>query len=661
MRGRVSMAPCASFVRRTFSIVGAILSMGVAGVVHAQSYQSPADVPAEVFAALPQVSQLRQSPSGEKLAFISSIQGRKVVVVQNLDGSDRYIQPPIDDADIFAFRWANAERLLVMYELTVTRNEYLISTRTETRLAAVNADGSDFAWIVRPSPIKNGSGRGAVHDNPMWQHNIIDMLKNEPNHILLSLDGDFNDQHEIRKVDIRNGKFRLLEDGFRGVQDWLTDTSGEPRFGWGVWKEQRIAYWKNAEGGWIQVTNKDWYKNYDFFGLDDTPDHMMLYAPSSTGTRGVYRLNIPSGEIVEEVYTHASVDVNRIYRPRDTGQIVGVGYTEDLDEIKYLDRKRAGLQRAMKKALAGYNVNIVDFDHEIGRYMLFAYNDTEPGIYFQYDRKAKKLAQVTATRPAVPVDLMAPTQRVDIAARDGETIPSYLTLPIGRQPQNLPAVVLVHGGPHARDDASWDYWAQFLASRGYAVLKPNFRGSDGYGPDYLQAGYNQWGGLMQQDVTDATQTMIDQGVFNPDRICIAGASYGGYAAMMGLIQTPDLFQCGVTVNGAVNLPRLKNADGVYWGTDVWLDRIGLDGADLKDVSPFHQVEKIARPVLVMASRDDTRLRIVDSENFYGRLKKKNKSSRYVEIRDGGHSMDTAASRLIKLNEMEAFLAEHIGN
>lgn len=620
-----------------------------------QQYAKPSDIPAEVFAALPQVSRLRQSPNGEKVAFLSSIEGRKVVVVQNLDGSDRYIQPPIDDADLYSFRWANDKRLLMMYELTIVRNEYWVSKRTETRLAAVNPDGSNMKWIVRPGKIKNGRG---THDNPMWQTDIIDMLPDDPDHILLALDADFNNQSEIRKVNINNGRFSELEDGFRGVQNWMTDASGEPRFGWGVWKENNIAYWKNANGDWVQVTNQDWYKEYSFFGFDETPNHMILYAPTPHGTQGVFRLNIETGKIVDEIFSHPDVNVNRLYR--DEGVVVGVGYTTDESQVHYFDKKRAGLSRAMSKALKGYGITITDFDHDVGKYLLFAYNDREPGVYFQYDRKAKKLIQVTPTRPQIPIDLMAGTVEKAITARDGTTIPTFLTTPINVESKKLPAVILVHGGPYARDDASWDYWAQFLASRGYAVIKPNFRGSDGYGKAFLEAGYNQWGGLMQQDVADATKQLIDEGLLDPKRICIAGASYGGYSAMMGFIQTPDLYQCGISINGGVNIPRLKNADASFWGTKQWRSRMGLKDAKDEDVSPYHLADQINRPVLIMASKDDTRLKIVDSENFHDRLKSKGKDSQFIKIEDGGHGMDTAASRLTKLKAMEEFLAKHIG-
>lgn len=645
-----------------FSLFTSVFVSLNGGSALAQSYAKPSDIPAEAFATLPQVSQLSQSPDGNKVAFMSSIEGRKVMIVQNLDGSDRYIQPPIGEADIFAFRWANPERLLVMYELALTRAEFVSFRNTESRLAAVNADGSDFEWIVRASKKKNSAGgRNAKEDVPMWQTDIIDMLPEEPNHILLSVDGDFNNQDEIRKIDIRNGRFKELEDGFRGVQRWKTDANGEPRFGWGVWRQESTAYWKNADGGWVQVTNQDWYNKYPIFGFDGDGEHMLVSATSNSGKTGVYRLHVPTGQIIDEVYSHPDVDIDYVRYDRSGRKVVGVGFTEDFLKFHYLDRRRAGLMRAMRKALPGYELDIVDFDHANGRYLLLAYNDTEPGAYFQYDRKAKKLIQVAASRPGLPADMMAPTQRITVTAKDGTEVPAYLTLPVGSEPSNLPAVVLVHGGPWGtRDDSSWDYWTQFLASRGYAVLRPNFRGSSGYGNKFERAGFQQWGGLMQRDVEDATAQMIADGTFDAGRVCIAGASYGGYAAMMGLIQNPDLYQCGVSVNGAVNLPRLKSADSTFWGSRNWLSRIGLKNKDLEDVSPFHQVGKITRPALVMASKDDTRLRIVDSRNFYNRLKDGNPDSAYVEIEDGGHSMDTAASRLSKLKAMEAFLAKHIG-
>lgn len=200
---------------------------------------------------------------------------------------------------------------------------------------------------------------------------------------------------------------------------------------------------------------------------------MLVSATSPSGKTGVYRLHVPSGQILDEVFSHPDVDIDYVRYDRSLRQVVGVGYTDDMLKFHYLHRGRAGLMRAMRKALPGYELDIVDFDHANGRYLLKGFSDTEPGAYFQYDRKAKSLVQLAESRPGLPADLMSETKAVNITATDGTVIPSYLTIPMGADPSNLPAVVLVHGGPWgARDDKQWDYWTQFIASRGYAVLRP---------------------------------------------------------------------------------------------------------------------------------------------------------------------------------------------
>lgn len=629
------------------------------------TYEKPSDIPAEAFASLPKVRALTQSPDGNKVAFLSELDGRAIMIVQNLDGSDRAVQPPIQEANIFAYRWANNERLLVMYDYFTTNTQYVQLRSRETRLAAVNADGTDFAWIIRPSKGKTGNSKfGENLPFAKNQTNVIDMLPDEPNYILVALDGDHDNMSEVRKVDIRDGRFTEIQSDKNGVQGWMTDASGEPRFGWGytLRGDERVGYWKNSAGEWVRISDADWYDRFDIWDFDGTPDHFLISGLADTGTRGLFRLHIPSGEIVEQLFVHSSVNIDYPVRPDESGAVRAVAYTEDHRQFHFLDKRYAGLHRAMSRALPDYNIEIVDFDHAAGRYLILASNDRQPGIYYQYDRVAKQLRPVSPMRPGMPTELMAGTSRVDIASRDGTIIPSYLTLPVGKEPKNLPAVVLVHGGPQARDDASWDYWAQFLASRGFAVLRPNFRGSRGYGDAFEAAGYHQWGGLMQQDVTDATKQMIDAGVFDADRVCIAGASYGGYAAMMGLVQAGELYACGVSVNGVVDLPKLKRRDDAQTlGSDNWIAIMGLEGADDKDVSPFHQASRIADPVLLMASKDDTRLRWTDTEEFRDRLKSLKKDAELVVIEDGGHWMTTENARLKKLQAMERFLARHIGD
>jgi len=619
------------------------------------------EIPTEVFAELPQVSNLQQAPGGKKVAFMSSVEGRKVMVVQNLDGSDRYVQPPIQSADIYDFEWANENRLLVMYELTLQRANAFATRRTETRLMAVNADGSNLAWIVKPGKRKSATSKlGVKLAAPYYQTDIIDMLPDEPNHILLAVDSDFNLQDEVRKIDIRNGKFKKIHGGFRGIQYWKTDIKHELRLAWGFWENERVAYWKNANGEWKNIAKQDWYKRHGFYGFDDTFNHLIVSGRSKHGTRGIYRLNIESGQITGELFADPQVDVDYILYDTETGKVRGAAYTTDIQKYVYFDKRYEKVQRILDKALKGSANKIIDGDSKSGKYLILSRSDREPGLYYQFDMKKKQLHMVTPQRPKIYPEDMAPTTLVNITVRDSVSIPSFLTTPTGKDAKNLPTVVLVHGGPHARDDAHWDYWTQFLANRGYVVLRPNFRGSDGYGPSFENAGRQQWGGKMQEDVTDATKYLINKGIADPNRICIAGASYGGYASLMGLIQEPDLYQCGVSVNGVTNLVKTKQRDSKYLGSADWRENMGLEGTGDSVISPYQQAKKINKPILLMSSKDDTRLDYTGSESLHARLKGMGKNSQYVKISDGGHSMDTANSRLTKLKAMEKFLTEHIG-
>nr|WP_281501521.1 alpha/beta fold hydrolase [Kordiimonas laminariae] len=253
---------------------------------------------------------------------------------------------------------------------------------------------------------------------------------------------------------------------------------------------------------------------------------------------------------------------------------------------------------------------------------------------------------------------------VNITARDSINIPSFLTFPAGKEDtKSLPAIILPHGGPFGvRDDAHWDYWAQFYASRGYIVLQPNFRGSGGYGRTHRYSGFNQWGGKMQDDLTDATKWLISEGYADPERICIVGGSYGGYASLMGLITEPDLYKCAISINGVTNLPRIKRDDkNNSIGGRNWIKRMGLDGVDDEQVSPYHRAQEIKVPVMLISAEDDTRVSYRQSGQMHTRLRELGKDSTYIKLDDGGHSLVTAKARHTLLTETEKFLQKHIGN
>jgi dipeptidyl aminopeptidase/acylaminoacyl peptidase len=281
-------------------------------------------------------------------------------------------------------------------------------------------------------------------------------------------------------------------------------------------------------------------------------------------------------------------------------------------------------------------------------------------IYSLWDRGQKKIDTIGEVQPGLDATVLAPVEAVSYEARDGESIPAYLTVPRDVERRNLPVVLLPHGGPQSRDTKAYDFLPQFLASRGYAVMQPNFRGSTGYGGAFADAGIGQWGGLMQDDVSDAAGWLVEQGIADPERMCIVGWSYGGYSAAMAAVKTPQVFRCAASINGVLDLPRQIFEDKEYIGGSVWTKHMGLDGESAKSVSPYHQAERIVIPMLIIQARDDARVTSEQGQRMAKRLQRLDKPVEYVEIENGGHSLNNQAARLVILESLESFLATHIG-
>ncbi len=220
--------------------------------------------------------------------------------------------------------------------------------------------------------------------------------------------------------------------------------------------------------------------------------------------------------------------------------------------------------------------------------------------------------------------------------------------------------MLVHGGPQSRDDMRYDPLVQFLASRGYAVYQPNFRGSEGYGPDYEAAGFKQWGGLMQDDVTDAAKWLLESGVADPNRFCVMGGSYGGYAAAMADISAPGIFTCAVSFNGVMDLPGTIASDQYgYVGGKALVQHMGLEGAKPEQVSPIHNAEKISIPMFLVAAEDDAVVDASQTKRMHDKLQGLGKSSRLMMLPEGGHHLDTAPARTVFYERLERFLEKHL--
>ncbi len=283
-------------------------------------------------------------------------------------------------------------------------------------------------------------------------------------------------------------------------------------------------------------------------------------------------------------------------------------------------------------------------------------------MYLLGNRKEKSMKIIAYKYQSLTPDVLNEKQAITYKARDGLEIEGYLTLPKGKSEDKqtkLPAIIFPHGGPISFDDDDFDYWTQFLVSRGYAVLQMNFRGSSGYGYNFMKQGLASWGQAMQDDVEDGARWLIKEGIADEKRMCIVGASYGGYAALMGTVKTPDLYQCAVSFAGVTDVEYLVKSHRNYTNYEIVKKQIGNDYDKLWEVSPLKHAAKITKPVLLIHGSKDRVVRVHHSEEMLDELEDENKDVQYIELDGGDHYLSNNEHRLTTFKAIEAFLAEHL--
>jgi dienelactone hydrolase len=346
-------------------------------------------------------------------------------------------------------------------------------------------------------------------------------------------------------------------------------------------------------------------------------------------------------------------------------RVIGVGWTEDLPKQQFFDAELAKIYADVQPLFNSGYVTMQSWSRDRARVLLFGEKANDAGAYYVYDTASKKLRALGKLYPKLTTpEHLGERQAIKFRARDGTQIPAYLTLPAGVEPKKLPLVLLVHGGPHARDNFTFDWWASFLASRGYAVLQPNFRGSTGYGYDWFNAGRNGWGdGVMQTDVEDGAAALVKTGYVDAARICIVGASYGGYAALAGATVTPDRYACAASINGLSDpedmLKKVERVAGTSMEAEWWRKSMGSDMDHLRKVSPIRQAEHAKIPILLLHGIEDSVVPVEQSRAMNKKLLNAKRNVRFVELGGDDHWLSSASTRTQMLQELETFLAQSL--
>lgn len=388
---------------------------------------------------------------------------------------------------------------------------------------------------------------------------------------------------------------------------------------------------------------------------------------SDAGFSTLYAVDRASGEM-SVLHQVENGDVDGALIDPWTREVVGATWTAIETEQLYFDPVLEGARQAVAAAMTGAAFRIETWSQDRNRFIVYAERGLDGGGYYLYERANNSLRFLAWRYPELSQANLGERQSITYRARDGVRVPAYLTLPAGGEARNLPLVLLPHGGPHARDTMDFDWWATFLASRGYAVLQPNFRGSTGYGTAWEDAGRRQWGGLMQTDLDDGVDAVVRAGIADGGRVCIVGASYGGYAALAGATLTPERYRCAIAVAGVSDLGVMLTQTERQTGgddsllSDWWRASIGdrqEDRDNIRAVSPVFHAERVQAPVLLIHGTDDTVVPIDQSRRMQRALQAANKDVRFVELRGDDHWLSDAPTRIQMLREIETFLDQHL--
>ncbi len=394
-------------------------------------------------------------------------------------------------------------------------------------------------------------------------------------------------------------------------------------------------------------------------------DGRRLYVASSVGsnTSELRLLNLEDGR-EEVVIADPENDLAEAFIHPTTYRAQAVAFAKNRKTWRVLDQSIADDFEALKGIHDG-DFTVVNRDHADANWLVAYEQDRGAVAYYAWDRSAQRATFLFSSRPELDRLELARMEPVTFKARDGLTLNGYLSLPHGVEPRNLPAVLNVHGGPWARDTWGYDAEAQWLANRGYACLQVNFRGSTGYGKKHINAADREWGGAMQDDLTDAVGWLVERGIADPKRLAIYGGSYGGYAVLSGLTGTPDLFACGVDIVGPSNLITWMNTIPPYWKPfEAMLHRqVGhpvRDEVFLKERSPLFHVDRIRAPLLIAQGKNDPRVKREESLQIRDALRKAGKKVEFIEFPDEGHGFARPENRIRFYALAERFLAEHLG-
>ena len=637
-------------------------------VVQAQSTPqiSGPPPPLSVYGAAPAIESIELSPSGDRIARISVVGEERAILVSDFNTGESLFRARVGNFKVRDLTWIGEARVLIVTSQTrevplvgIPRSELyfglILDLETGKIVQVLNRTENVISVLYGPAMVRRTDQEAALY--------------------VRGFAVGWETSSDLYRIDLATGRGRSVASMDHEIRDHVLDGGGQ------VIAMGRYVERRNRWSLMLPRTNRSGFReDWSVEAPIDTPDLMGVGRSSRTIIISAARPDLADAAgASENGYTLFEVNVDTgewsrlpfdthpdfLIRHPQTRLLIGAGWVEDDgDHYEFIEPSSARRWGAIERAFAGKRPKLVSWNDAMDRVVVFT-NIGEPGLYRVVDFQTGRADVLADAYPAIPDDQVGAIQAIRYEAADGLEIPGYLTLPPGvADPKGLPLVVLPHGGPASRDTIGFDWWSQALASRGYAVLQPNFRGSTGHGVTFMEAGYGEWGRKMQTDLSDGVRWLAGQGIIDPSRVCIVGASYGGYAAMAGVTIDRGVYRCAVAVAGVSDLRRMVNwtarqesrSDSQtvrYWNRFMGADKLNDRGLDA--LSPAYLAAAVESPLLLIHGRDDTVVPIEQSRVMADAMRRAGKPIELIELTGEDHWLSRTETRQKMLAETVRFL------
>ena len=635
-------------------LAGLVFSPAVRAAKSAEA--APPLLDRELFFGDPEISGAQISPDGRFISFIKPLDKTRNIWVKGTDEPFDKARPLTADTTrpIPAYFWSRDSKLILYVQDHLGDENYNIYAVDP---AAKPAEGKQVPEARNLTDLKGV--RAMIYDVPRTMPDVIHVGLNDRDAAW----------HDLYSLKLSTGERTLLRENTERIAGWFFDLAGKLRLG------LRIADDGSTE---VLAVGEEGFKTLYTCSVFETcgpvryhKDGRRVYMVTNKGDGvDLVRLVLFDPESNKEELVESDplkrVDFDKPIFSEVTDELLGTSYEDERLRIYWRDKSYKADHEQLQKKLPDKDILLGSSTADEQRWLIAATSDREPGERYLFDRKTKKLTFQYKVFDKLPREQLAPMEAVRYPSSDGLAIPAFLTLPLGHGSAKLPAIVLPHGGPWARDGWGYDPFAQFLANRGYAVLQPNFRGSTGYGKKFLNAGNFEWGLKMQDDLTWGAKYLATRGI-DPKRIGILGGSYGGYATLAGVAFTPDVYAAGVSIVGPSNLITLLDSIPPYWEAirTIFHHRMGdpttAEGkALLEKASPLNSAAKIKTPLLVVQGANDPRVKKAESDQIVVALRERKFPVEYLVAPDEGHGFARPVNNMAMFAAAEKFLAKHLG-